>query len=90
VALVERLKSRTKAWHAKGYRDAWFDIVHFDVHEAVRNGVTNLLFLFSKGTHALKRSAKMIEALLKANHIKFAVLNSCDSAKMAESQFSNQ
>lgn len=89
VALVEHLESRTKAWHAKGGRGAWFDIVHFDVHGVVRNGVANLLFLSSKGTHALKRTAEMVGALLKANHIRFAVLNSCDSAKVAESQSSN-
>lgn len=89
VAFVEHLESRTTAWHAKGGRGAWFDVVHFDVHGVVRNDVASLLFLSSKGTHALKRPAEMVGALLKANHIRFAVLNSCDSAKVTESQFSN-
>jgi hypothetical protein len=79
-AFVDHIESRTRAWHAEGGKGAWFDVVHFDVHGVVRNGVASLLFLSSKGTHALKRPAEMIGALLKENHVRFAVLNSCDSA----------
>lgn len=86
---MDHIESRTRAWHAKGGKGAWFDVVHFDVHGVVRNDVASLLFLFSKGTHALKRPAEMIGALLKENHVRFAVLNSCDFAKVSTSHFSN-
>lgn len=89
TAFKNHVEQRTAAWKETGGQGGWFDLVHFDCHGIIRNGIAHLLFLSTSGTKALRVSGQEIGSFLKKHQIPRAVLHSCNSAKTEQHPSSN-
>ena len=88
-AFETHITRKTEQWWQSGGRGPWFDVVHFDVHGIVFEGVGNVKFLSRSGKNTLLCSADQVAGVLNRCSISFVVLHACETAKKAPSVRSN-
>ena len=88
-AFETHITRKTEQWWQSGGRGPWFDVVHFDVHGIVFEGVGNVKFLSRSGKNTLLCSADQVAGVLNRCSISFVVLHACETAKTTTSVRSN-